>query len=68
MKGLYGVVAVEATAGLEPRSQDREAMGWWLIYRDPMAVRDYAADPDQAERLWTLSAELTGTDAFDASR
>jgi hypothetical protein len=55
MKGLYGVVAVEATAGLEPRSQDREAMGWWLIYRDPMAVRDYAAD-------------LTGTDAFDASR
>lgn len=33
-----------------------------------VGVRDYAADPDQAERLWTLSAELTGIDAFDASR
>jgi hypothetical protein len=27
-------------------------------------VRDYAIDPDQAARLWTLSAELTGVDAF----
>jgi hypothetical protein len=26
-------------------------------------VRDYAADPAQAARLWTLSAELTGIDA-----
>lgn len=26
-------------------------------------VRDYAADPGQAARLWTLSAELTGVDA-----
>jgi NAD(P)-dependent dehydrogenase (short-subunit alcohol dehydrogenase family) len=25
-------------------------------------VRDYAIDPAQAERLWTLSAELTGVD------
>ncbi|MFF0724826.1 SDR family NAD(P)-dependent oxidoreductase [Streptomyces sp. NPDC004134] len=27
-------------------------------------VRDYATDPDQAARLWALSAELTGVDAF----
>ncbi|OON82626.1 SDR family NAD(P)-dependent oxidoreductase [Streptomyces tsukubensis] len=27
-------------------------------------VRDYATDPQQAARLWTLSAELTGVDAF----
>lgn len=29
-------------------------------------VRDYAVDPEQAARLWTLSAELTGVDAFAA--
>lgn len=28
------------------------------------SVRDYAIDPAQAERLWRLSAELTGIDAF----
>lgn len=27
-------------------------------------VRDYAVDPGQAARLWALSAELTGVDAF----
>ncbi|SDK91063.1 SDR family NAD(P)-dependent oxidoreductase [Nonomuraea jiangxiensis] len=27
-------------------------------------VRDYAIDPARAARLWTLSAELTGVDAF----
>jgi NAD(P)-dependent dehydrogenase (short-subunit alcohol dehydrogenase family) len=27
-------------------------------------VRDYAVDPEEAARLWTLSAELTGVDAF----
>ncbi|MBB3181229.1 SDR family NAD(P)-dependent oxidoreductase [Variovorax sp. Sphag1AA] len=27
-------------------------------------VRAYASDPEQAERLWTLSAQLTGIDAF----
>ena len=27
-------------------------------------VRDWAIDPEQAARLWTLSAELTGVDAF----
>ena len=29
-----------------------------------VGVRDYAVDPTQAARLWTLSAELTGVDAF----
>ena len=27
-------------------------------------VKDYAVDPAQAERLWTVSAELTGVNAF----
>jgi len=27
-------------------------------------VRPYAVDPEQAQRLWTLSAELTGVDPF----
>lgn len=30
-------------------------------------VRTYATDPEQAARLWTLSAELTGVDAFAAT-
>jgi NAD(P)-dependent dehydrogenase (short-subunit alcohol dehydrogenase family) len=30
----------------------------------PSGVRRYAVDPAQAERLWTLSAQLTGVDAF----
>ncbi|MES5817564.1 SDR family NAD(P)-dependent oxidoreductase [Streptomyces sp. RG80] len=29
-------------------------------------VRDWATDPEQAARLWTLSAELTGVNAFPA--
>ncbi|NUS16178.1 MAG: SDR family NAD(P)-dependent oxidoreductase [Streptomyces sp.] len=29
-------------------------------------VRDYAVDPEQAARLWELSARLTGVDAFAA--
>jgi NAD(P)-dependent dehydrogenase (short-subunit alcohol dehydrogenase family) len=29
-----------------------------------VGVRDYAVDPDQAARLWRLSAELAGVDAF----
>jgi NAD(P)-dependent dehydrogenase (short-subunit alcohol dehydrogenase family) len=37
---------------------------------DPSAggVREYAIDPDQAARLWTLSAELTGVDTVSSSR
>lgn len=29
-------------------------------------VKEYAIDPEQAARLWTLSAELTGVNAFTA--
>ncbi|MEU3724073.1 SDR family NAD(P)-dependent oxidoreductase [Streptomyces sp. NPDC031705] len=31
---------------------------------DAPGVRPYAVDPEQAARLWTLSAQLTGTNAF----
>jgi hypothetical protein len=27
-------------------------------------VRDFAVDPDQAAQLWSLSARITGLDAF----
>jgi hypothetical protein len=30
-------------------------------------VNPYAIDPEQAERLWRVSAELTGVDAFGAA-
>ncbi|WP_205738501.1 hypothetical protein [Billgrantia endophytica] len=29
-----------------------------------VGVKPHAVDPGQAERLWALSAELTGIDAF----
>ncbi|HEX4691021.1 MAG TPA: SDR family NAD(P)-dependent oxidoreductase [Solirubrobacteraceae bacterium] len=29
-----------------------------------VGVKDYAIDPEQAQRLWALSGELTGVDAF----
>ena len=34
--------------------------------RDPArrGVRDYAVDPEAAARLWAVSAERTGVDAF----
>ncbi|HEY2983394.1 MAG TPA: hypothetical protein VGJ38_04530, partial [Jatrophihabitantaceae bacterium] len=32
-----------------------------------LGVHAYAIDPDQAARLWTRSAELTGVDAFAAA-
>jgi hypothetical protein len=31
-------------------------------------VRSYAIDPAQAERLWRLSAALTGVDAFGSAK
>ncbi|AKC78396.1 oxidoreductase [Xanthomonas arboricola] len=33
-----------------------------------VGVREYAIDPEQAQRLWALSAELTGINAFAAQR
>lgn len=32
----------------------------------PAGVHDWATDPEQAARLWAVSAELTGVDAFTA--
>ncbi|MFD6341376.1 SDR family NAD(P)-dependent oxidoreductase [Streptomyces sp. NPDC060131] len=42
----------------EPASQDTSVTG---------GVRAYATDPEQAARLWRLSAELTGVNAFAAT-
>lgn len=48
--------------------EDCDVAKLWTTDSAPFdGVRDYAVDPDQAERLWALSAELTGVDAF-ASR
>ena len=35
---------------------------------DAVGVKDYAVDPEQAARLWSLSASLTGVDAFATTR
>ncbi|MEV8390986.1 SDR family NAD(P)-dependent oxidoreductase [Streptomyces sp. NPDC057539] len=42
----------------EPASEDVSVPG---------GVRAYATDPEQAKRLWRLSAELTGVNAFAAT-
>ena len=34
------------------------------VAEESVGVRDYAIDPEQAARLWSLSARLTGVDAF----
>jgi hypothetical protein len=58
MRGLrHRAIASHRIAIAEPAPSDGERIG----------VRDYATDPEQAARLWALSAELTGVDAFSAS-
>jgi hypothetical protein len=52
-----GGVYLEDCDVAEPTPEDGERIG----------VRDYAIDPEQARRLWALSAELTGVDAFAAA-
>ncbi|MGW1198541.1 SDR family NAD(P)-dependent oxidoreductase [Streptomyces sp. NPDC002536] len=55
LDGLGGAYCEDCDIA-EPTTSDE---GW-------SGVRDHAIDPDQAVRLWTLSAELTGLDAFTA--
>lgn len=49
-----GGVYLEDCDIARPYAEDRPGSG----------VKDWAIDPDQAARLWTLSAERTGVDAF----
>jgi len=53
LAGLGGVYCEDCDVA-EPAPADGTRVG----------VRDYAVDPVQAARLWALSAELTGVDAF----
>lgn len=53
LAGLGGVFCEDCDIA-EPAPADGERTG----------VRDYAIDPEQAARLWALSAELTGVNAF----
>ncbi|MDX3850094.1 SDR family NAD(P)-dependent oxidoreductase [Streptomyces sp. AK02-01A] len=53
LAGMGGVYCEDCDIA-EPAAADGSAGG----------VRPYATDPGQAARLWTLSAELTGVDAF----
>ena len=57
LDGLGGVYCEDCEIA-EPTS-DPEA---------PSGVRAHAVDRDAAARLWTVSAELTGVDAFSVSR
>ncbi len=55
LAGLGGVYCEDCDiAELAPSDQTEISTG----------VRDWATDPEQAERLWTLSAQRTGLDAF----
>ncbi|MGV9651196.1 SDR family NAD(P)-dependent oxidoreductase [Streptomyces sp. NPDC003554] len=56
LAGLGGVYCEDCEIA-EPAAPDGSRTG----------VKDWATDPEQAARLWALSAELTGVDAF-ASR
>ena len=53
LAGMGGVYCEDCEIA-EPAPSDGERTG----------VRDYAIDPASAARLWTLSAELTGVNAF----
>ncbi|MGW4287043.1 SDR family NAD(P)-dependent oxidoreductase [Streptomyces sp. NPDC004673] len=53
LDGLGGLYLEDCDIA-EPAPED----GGWS------GVKDWATDPEQAARLWTLSAELTGVDAF----
>ncbi|MFC8225393.1 SDR family NAD(P)-dependent oxidoreductase [Streptomyces sp. NPDC057287] len=55
LNGLGGVYLEDCDIA-EPASEDDSRSG----------VKAWATDPEQAARLWTLSAELTGVDAFAA--
>jgi len=44
--------------------EDAEIAVRWVEDGERRGVRDWATDPEQAARLWHLSAELTGVDAF----
>ncbi|MGW3420550.1 SDR family NAD(P)-dependent oxidoreductase [Streptomyces phaeochromogenes] len=53
LSGMGGVYCEDCDIS-DPAPADGERVG----------VRDYAVDPASAARLWTLSAELTGVNAF----
>ncbi|MFJ5840773.1 SDR family NAD(P)-dependent oxidoreductase [Streptomyces shenzhenensis] len=53
LDGMGGVYLEDCDIA-EPAPADGERVG----------VKDWASDPEQAARLWTLSAELTGVNAF----
>lgn len=59
LAGLGGVYCEDCDIA-EPLTDDADEL--------TSGVRGYATDPGQAERLWELSAELTGVDAFAAGR
>ncbi|MGI5439518.1 SDR family NAD(P)-dependent oxidoreductase [Streptomyces shenzhenensis] len=53
LDGMGGVYLEDCDIA-EPAPADGERVG----------VKDWASDPEQAARLWTLSADLTGVNAF----
>ncbi|MFD7445541.1 SDR family NAD(P)-dependent oxidoreductase [Streptomyces sp. NPDC059909] len=60
LAGMGGVYCEDCDIAEPSSEDDREGE---LTH----GVRAYAIDPAQAARLWTLSAELTGVDAFAAT-
>jgi NAD(P)-dependent dehydrogenase (short-subunit alcohol dehydrogenase family) len=59
LDGLGGLYCEDCDVAEIVPAEEQDRMG---------GVRPYAVDADEAARLWELSAELTGVDAFAASR
>jgi hypothetical protein len=55
LEGMGGVYCEDCDIAERTKGDPSSAAG---------GVRDHAADPQEAARLWALSAELTGLDAF----
>jgi NAD(P)-dependent dehydrogenase (short-subunit alcohol dehydrogenase family) len=59
LEGMGGVYLEDCDVA-EPASEEDDV----TAVRHRVGVRGYAVDPEQAARLWALSAELTGVDAI----
>ncbi|PKV89350.1 SDR family NAD(P)-dependent oxidoreductase [Streptomyces sp. TLI_146] len=68
LTGLGGVYCEDCDIA-EPADADGDELADGTVARDELTpgVGAHATDPEQAARLWRLSAELTGVDAFAES-
>jgi NAD(P)-dependent dehydrogenase (short-subunit alcohol dehydrogenase family) len=63
LDGLGGIYAQDCDVALVVDHTDPAVVGAAARFGRALGVMDYAVDPDRAERLWTLSGQLTGVAA-----